>query len=132
MRFFGILFAAIPLTALPAPVAAADSYPARPIRLIVPFAPGGGTDMVARVIAPKLSERFGGTPVIVDNRGGAGAIIGTAMAAKATPDGYTLLAFHHEQKPVFGRGSPGRVVAQLLSGREPEIPTAPYDPRRFA
>lgn len=47
--------------------------------------------MVARVIAPKLSERFGGIPVIVDNRGGAGAIIGTAMAAKATPDGYTLL-----------------------------------------
>jgi tripartite-type tricarboxylate transporter receptor subunit TctC len=71
--------------------AAPDTYPARPIRLIVPFAPGGGTDMVARVIAPKLSERFGGIPVIVDNRGGAGAIIGTAMAAKATPDGYTLL-----------------------------------------
>src|SRR5262245_1280568 len=91
MRFPGILLAAIASSAISAPVAAADSYPARPIRLIVPFAPGGGTDMVARVIAPKLSERFGGIPVIVDNRGGAGAIIGTAMAAKATPDGYTLL-----------------------------------------
>ena len=72
------------------PVVAGESYPARPIRVIVPFAPGGGTDMVARVIAPKLSERLG-TSVIVDNRGGAGAVIGTAIAAKSTPDGYTLL-----------------------------------------
>jgi len=87
----GILSAAILFFGSPAPVAAAEDYPSRPIRLIVPFAPGGGTDMVARVIAPKLSERLGGTSVIVDNRGGAGAIIGTAMAAKATPDGYTLL-----------------------------------------
>jgi tripartite-type tricarboxylate transporter receptor subunit TctC len=91
MRFHGFILASIAFSAIPAPAAAADTYPARPIRLIVPFAPGGGTDMVARVIAPKLSERFGGIPVIVDNRGGAGAIIGTAMAAKATPDGYTLL-----------------------------------------
>jgi len=91
MRFHEFILASIAFSVVPAPAAAADTYPARPIRLIVPFAPGGGTDMVARVIAPKLSERFGGIPVIVDNRGGAGAIIGTAMAAKATPDGYTLL-----------------------------------------
>jgi tripartite-type tricarboxylate transporter receptor subunit TctC len=91
MRFHGFILVSVVSSAIPAPAAAADTYPARPIRLIVPFAPGGGTDMVARVIAPKLSERFGGIPVIVDNRGGAGAIIGTAMAAKATPDGYTLL-----------------------------------------
>ena len=87
----GILSAAILLFVSSAPVPAAEDYPSRPIRIIVPFAPGGGTDMVARVIAPKLSERLGGTTVIVDNRGGAGAIIGTAIAAKATPDGYTLL-----------------------------------------
>jgi tripartite-type tricarboxylate transporter receptor subunit TctC len=67
-----------------------QAYPTRPIRLIVPFAPGGGTDMVARVIAPRMTERLG-TQVVVDNRGGAGAIIGTGMAAKAAPDGYTLL-----------------------------------------
>ena len=99
----GILSAAILLFVSSAPVPAAEDYPSRPIRIIVPFAPGGGTDMVARVIAPKLSERLGGTTVIVDNRGGAGAIIGTAIAAKATPDGYTLLACDtaHTIQPVL-------------------------------
>ena len=99
----GILSAAILLFVSSAPVPAAEDYPSRPIRIIVPFAPGGGTDMVARVIAPKLSERLGGTTVIVDNRGGAGAIIGTAIAAKAIPDGYTLLVCDtaHTIQPVL-------------------------------
>jgi tripartite-type tricarboxylate transporter receptor subunit TctC len=102
-RGLGMLAFAFLCAFSPEPVVAAQNYPTRPIRLIVPFAPGGGTDMVARVIAPKLSERLGGTPVIVDNRGGAGAIIGTTMAAKATPDGYTLLVCDtaHTIQPVL-------------------------------
>jgi tripartite-type tricarboxylate transporter receptor subunit TctC len=69
--------------------AAYAQYPAKPVRLIVPFPPGGGTDAMARVLAPKLAEGLG-QQVVIENRGGAGATIGTELAAKAAPDGYTL------------------------------------------
>jgi tripartite-type tricarboxylate transporter receptor subunit TctC len=68
----------------------AQQYPVRPIRLIVPFPPGGGTDTMARAIAPKLSEYLG-QQVVPENRGGAGANIGAELAAKSPPDGYTVL-----------------------------------------
>jgi len=73
-----------------APLAPAQTYPARPIRLIVPFPPGGSNDIVGRMIAAQLTERLG-KQVIVDNRGGAGGIIGSEIAAKSQPDGHTLL-----------------------------------------
>lgn len=69
---------------------AAESYPSRPIRFIVPFPPGGGNDIVGRIVATKLAEGLG-QQVVVDNRGGAGGTLGTDLAAKAPRDGYTLL-----------------------------------------
>jgi tripartite-type tricarboxylate transporter receptor subunit TctC len=70
--------------------AAADTYPSRPIRFIVPFPPGGGNDIVGRMVAAKLGEGLG-QQVVVDNRGGAGGTLGTDMTAKAPADGYTIL-----------------------------------------
>jgi len=78
------------LCAIAAPLAQAQKFPERPIRFIVPFPPGGGNDILARVIAPKMAE-FLGQPVIIDNRAGAGGNIGTDIAAKAAPDGYTIV-----------------------------------------
>ena len=69
---------------------AADSYPSRPVRFIVPFPPGGGNDIVGRIVATKLGEGLG-QQVVVDNRGGAGGTIGTHITAQAPADGYTML-----------------------------------------
>jgi tripartite-type tricarboxylate transporter receptor subunit TctC len=76
------------VTLLGGPFAHAQ-YPAKPLRLIVPFPPGGGTDAMARVLGPKLGEALGQS-IVIENRGGAGATIGTEVAAKSPPDGYTL------------------------------------------
>jgi tripartite-type tricarboxylate transporter receptor subunit TctC len=76
--------------AVPSADAADAAYPTRPVRMIVPFAPGGPTDVIARVIAQKLTEAWG-HQVVVDNRGGAGGNIGMGLAAQALPDGYTIL-----------------------------------------
>ena len=78
------------LCAIAAPLVQAQKFPDKPIRFIVPFPPGGGNDILARVIAPKMAESLG-QPVVIDNRAGAGGNIGTDIAAKSAPDGYTIV-----------------------------------------
>ena len=84
MRFLRLL---LPLLCIAG--AAAQDYPSRPLRLIIPVAPGGGTDILGRLLARKLSEMYG-QQVVVDNRPGAGTVIGSDLLAKSPPDGYTL------------------------------------------
>src|SRR5919197_6710040 len=84
MRTLALIFAALFSLA-----ANAQSWPQKPVRFIVPFAPGGATDIAARLLGEKLAQAWG-QPVLVENRGGAGGAVGAAEAARAAPDGYTL------------------------------------------
>ncbi len=90
-------------------LAFADNYPSRPIRLIIPFPPGGSNDVVGRIVANQLGQKLGQT-VFVDNRAGAGGVVGTDVAAKAAPDGYT------------------RLVISIAHAVDPFIYKEPYDP----
>jgi tripartite-type tricarboxylate transporter receptor subunit TctC len=76
--------------ALAAGGAGAQEWPAKPVRFIVPYPPGGGTDVIARIVQPALADALG-QPIVIENRGGAGGAVGTEAAAKAAPDGYTFL-----------------------------------------
>jgi tripartite-type tricarboxylate transporter receptor subunit TctC len=96
---------------LAAPGYPAD-YPARPVRLIVPYAAGGNADIVGRLVGQRLAENLG-QPVVIDNRGGANSIIGTAVAAKSPPDGYTLL-----------------IVAPAIATNPSMVKELPYDTLR--
>jgi tripartite-type tricarboxylate transporter receptor subunit TctC len=100
-----------------APLCAAQNYPARPIRLVITFPPGGTTDFVGRPIAQKLSEYYGQT-VVVDNRGGAGGVIATLIVAQAPADGYTLL---------LGT-SAGMLINPLLNSKLPYEPFRDFSP----
>ena len=90
-RSFNLALAALSGTGLAGTGARAQGWPARPVTIVMPFAPGGGTDGLARAMAVELGERIGGR-FIVENRTGAGGNIGGAAVAKADPDGYPLLA----------------------------------------
>ena len=99
-----LLAMALPLSAV------AQAYPSKPIKMIVPFPAGGTTDIVARIIAQKMTESMG-QPVTVDNKGGAGGNIGADLMAKAAPDGYTIM-MHNLSFPLAA-------VAQALANRAP-------------
>ncbi len=86
-----LLVATAPAWAQSASTGSGQAYPAKPVRVIVPFPPGGSVDVIARIIAPKFSESLG-QQVVIDNRSGASGNIGSELAARAAPDGYTLLA----------------------------------------
>jgi tripartite-type tricarboxylate transporter receptor subunit TctC len=98
----GILAVLGPFAGHTAARAAGEAYPAKPIQLIIPFAPGGSTDIMARLIATELSQRLG-KQVVVENRSGAGSTIGSSYVARAKPDGYTLLfvSSPHAIDPAF-------------------------------
>ena len=93
---------AVVTLALLAVASAQAQYPNRPIRLIVPAAPGGGTDITTRGFTPALQDALG-QPVVIENRGGAGGVVGTDVVAKAAPDGYTLLMVYisHATNPTL-------------------------------
>lgn len=110
---------ALLLSATPAPAQdtrAAGKYPEKAVRIVVPYTPGGGSDVLMRPIAQRLNERWG-VPVIVDNRGGAGSVLGTGIVAKATPDGYTLLMI-----------SPAHTINATLVKKLPFDPVADFVP----
>ncbi len=114
--------------ALVAPFAQAQSWPTKPIRIIVPFPPGGTTDQIARHVQPHL-QRSLGVSIVIDNRGGASGVIGTNLAAKAQPDGYTwLLVFDtHGVNPALVPDIPYDTVKDLapvmLIGKSPMVIT---------
>jgi len=128
------LFAALPLSfALPA--VQAQTYPNKPVRLVVPFPAGGGTDIIARTLAERLAAELGQT-VIVDNRPGAGTVIGTDNVAKSPADGYSLLmaTFAHAVNPALQSKLPYSTTQSFapvaLVGRSPNVlvvnPGKPY------
>jgi tripartite-type tricarboxylate transporter receptor subunit TctC len=83
-------FVAVAAAALAPRLAAAETFPAKPVRLIIPYPPGGGTDIIARLVAPRLGERWKQT-IVIENKAGASGIVGSEIVAHAAPDGYTLM-----------------------------------------
>ena len=114
-QFLRMVAVAAALPSMPR-IAYAQSYPTRPINLVVPIAPGGAVDGAARILSEQLQEKLE-QPVIVENRPGAGSLIGTSAVAKAAPDGYTLLLME-----------PGAVLAKWLNKTVPFDVTGDFTP----
>jgi tripartite-type tricarboxylate transporter receptor subunit TctC len=111
LRQFASVAVLLLIAALPV-LSQAQSYPTRPIRFIVPFTPGTAADSWARLLGPQISQRWGGVPIVVDNRSGASGIVGMEAAANANPDGYTFLFM----ATAFG----------TLAAMNPRLPYDPY------
>src|SRR5215468_7763731 len=109
IRYCGALALAVLAAILPA---AAETYPDRPITLVVPYPAGGGNDVLARIVGEKMAKALGGT-IVVENRGGAGGTIATRQVAKSPPDGYTLL-----------------IATSSLAINPSLYPNVGYDPRK--
>jgi len=121
-----LLLALLAACALAAPLARAQTYPTKPLRLVVPFPAGGGTDIISRTLGERLAAELG-QPVIVDNRPGAGTVIGTDNVAKSAPDGYSLLmaTFAHAVNPALQPRLPYSTTQSFapvaLVGRSPNV-----------
>ena len=111
-RIAGWLLCVLAVCAVHAPAIASDDYPSRPIKMMVGYPPGGGTDIVARLIGPRLAQELG-QPVLIENRTGATGTIAAGMVAKAPPDGYTLL---------LGTNASNALAPSVIA-------SLPYDPR---
>lgn len=121
--FASVIFA---LTAWLVPCAAHAAYPDKPVRIIVPFSPGGGTDLVARTLGVGLAQALG-VSVLIENKPGAGTVIGTDLVAKSAPDGYTLLiatfanAVNPSLLPKLPYASDTAFAPIVLIGRSPNV-----------
>ena len=111
MMLRNVVVAAVALVTLAAGVASAQNYPTRPVRVLIPFPPGGNVDVFGRVLWPQVEKVLGQT-VVIDNRGGANGILGSSIVANATPDGYTLLhvSFSFAVNPSIVKKMPFDVV----------------------
>jgi len=126
--FFAPIAALIAALSVNAPVAAAakDTYPNKPVRMVIPFAAGGFSDVVGRIVTQKLSENIGQS-VVADNRPGASGIIGSEIVARAAPDGYTLLlnSFNHVVNPSLMRLPYDPIKGFTVISMMFETPTTP-------
>ena len=92
--------------------AQSTDYPTKPIRMVVGFPPGGGTDVVARILAPRMSELLG-QPLVIENRPGATGTVAAGQVAKSPPDGYTIMMGHVSVNAIAPAGTPPAIVSRL-------------------